>query len=128
MAAAAYEGWAIVDLFGHVKLAGKASEAQQYGTTMLRIDVPSVDGSPAFTRFIGGSAIYSLTPTTQELAEGVIRRQRPEPVSRFDFQLAPALGAVQEGEEVSPRHGHDGGEDDGGDFEVGIDNDDRDKS
>lgn len=117
----AYEGWAIVDLFGHVKLAGTVSEAQQYGTTMLRIDVPSVDGSAAFTKFVGGSAIYSLVPTTQEIAEGVIRRARPVPVNPFEIQLAPRLGAVQEGEEV------DGGGGLGGEFEVGIDNDDRDR-
>lgn len=98
----AYEGWAIVDLFGHVKLAGKVSEAQQYGTTMLRIDVPSVDGSAAFTKFVGGAAIYSLVPTTQEIAEGVIRRQRPVPVNPYEMAVAPKLGAIQDGEEVAP--------------------------
>lgn len=102
MSTTAYEGWAIVDLFGHAKLAGKVSEVQQYGTTMIRIDVPEVDGIAGFTTFKGGGAIYSLTPTTEEIAKGVIRRQRPQPVNTFDVDLRPKLGPVQDAVTVTP--------------------------
>jgi len=94
MATPAYEGWAIVELFGHVRLAGKVSQAEQYGTTMLRLDVPDVDGHPGFTSFKGGSALYSVTPTTEEIAIGVIRRLRPEPVSTYDVDLRARLPAA----------------------------------
>ena len=59
------ETWAIVELFGHQKIAGHISEANVAGTTMLRVDVPEVDGQAAFTRLYGGSAIYSITPTDE---------------------------------------------------------------
>lgn len=36
-----YEGWAIVELMGHRRIAGRVSQAEQYGTAMLRIDIPS---------------------------------------------------------------------------------------
>src|SRR4029077_10618064 len=55
MATEAYAGWAIVELFGHVRLAGQVSQVEQYGSTMLRLDVPEVDGHPGFTSFKGGA-------------------------------------------------------------------------
>jgi len=63
-----FEGWAIVELFGHSMIAGMASEQSIAGSNMLRVDVPEVDGSPAFTKFFGSGAIYAITPTTEENA------------------------------------------------------------
>lgn len=43
----AYEGWAIVELMGHRRLAGYVRQAEQFGVAMLRLDVPEhpwVDG------------------------------------------------------------------------------------
>ena len=88
----AYEGFAIVELFGHVRLAGKVSEADQFGVKMLRVDVPEVDGRPGFTTFKGGAAIYAITPTTEELALHVIRQTRPAPISPYDLPPRTALG------------------------------------
>lgn len=90
----AYEGWAVVELFGHVRLAGKVSEADQYGVKMLRVDVPEVDGRPGFTSYKGGSALYAVTPTTEEVAIAVIRQERPAPPIPYAMQLkaiAPPL-------------------------------------
>ena len=53
--------FAIVELMGRVKLAGVVSTVTEFGTTLMRMDVPKVDEIPAFTRLIGGSAIYQLT-------------------------------------------------------------------
>lgn len=66
MASEAYAGWAVVELFGHIRLAGQISEADQYGVKMLRVDVPEVDGRPAFTSYKGGSALYAVTPCSEE--------------------------------------------------------------
>lgn len=59
------EQWSIVELMGHRQLAGRVSEIQRYGTTMMRIDVPQKDGSMV-TQFYGGAAVYSETPSTKE--------------------------------------------------------------
>jgi len=53
---------------GHRKLAGHVSEVTIAGSAMLRLDVPS---EPPVTQFYGGSAIYCITPTTEELARQV---------------------------------------------------------
>lgn len=50
-----FESWAIVELFGHQKIAGRVAEQQIAGTVMLRVDVPEADGQAGFTRFYGGN-------------------------------------------------------------------------
>ncbi|HEV2071060.1 MAG TPA: hypothetical protein VGR26_14820 [Acidimicrobiales bacterium] len=80
-----YEGWAIVELMGHRRLAGRVSEAEQYGTAMLRLDVPAVDGQQAATQFYGGSAIYCVTPTDEEAARLVAARNAPAPIQTWEL-------------------------------------------
>lgn len=79
----AYKGPAIVDLMGHLRMVGFVEEVSQYGTTMLRIDIPS---DPPQTHFCGGSSIYRMTPTTEEV---VAKANEPPPVfARFQLTLA----------------------------------------
>ena len=42
-----FDQWAIVELMGHVKLAGRVTEEKRFGVEMGRIDIPQEDG--AFT-------------------------------------------------------------------------------
>lgn len=35
-----FEGWAVVELFGHNQIAGYVTDAPQFGTSMMRVDVP----------------------------------------------------------------------------------------
>lgn len=82
-AADAYEGWAIVELMGHRVVAGRVSEASQYGASMLRVDVPMItENAIAVTQFYGGSAIYAMTPCDEAAARKVLERRYnlPEPV------------------------------------------------
>lgn len=95
----AYEGWAVVSFFGHTKLAGKISEVEQYGVTMLRLDIPDVDETPGFTVYKGGASIFDIVPTTKETAVAFVRGLRPEPVSAYELRqkaLPPPLAATVE--------------------------------
>lgn len=78
-----FEGWAIVELFGHAKIAGLCSEQPMAGTNMLRVDVPAINGQQAFTRFFGGGAIYAITPTDQTTAMIALGHIGPRPVDRW---------------------------------------------
>lgn len=82
---AAFEGWAVLELMGHRRLGGYVRETTAFGSALCRIDVPEVDGQPAATQFYTASAIYCLTPTTEEIARAVARGSRPAPVSRFEL-------------------------------------------
>lgn len=116
MATTAYEGWAIVELFGHVKLAGRVSEADQFGTKMLRLDVPAIGDAPSFTTFKGGSALYAVTPCTEEVAVALLGRLRPEPIQRYELKLPHRLEAPIEAETVD----HDDSEPGDGDQGPGF--------
>ena len=121
-----FEGWAILELMGHRRLAGKLSEAIIGGASFIRIDVPTLctgtaanwcplhgdckcphpeiekndpgcplhnDRSPhgeewAATQFYSASAVYCITPTTEDIARKVAASAQPAPVQRWE--LPPA--------------------------------------
>lgn len=84
--------WAILELFGHRKLAGQVSDVELFGAKMCRIDIPT---EPPVTQFYGGSAIYGVTPTTEELATRFARQNAaPMPINAWELQESrPALPA-----------------------------------
>ena len=86
--------WALVEIFGHRRHAGRTREEERFGSKMLRVDVP-VNGDPAahgwVTHFYGGSAIFSFTYASE--AE-VMRANKPyEPPARY------ALGPPEDPED-----------------------------
>lgn len=84
---ATFEGWAIVELMGHRKLAGRVSEATLAGGAFLRLDVPS---TPPATQFYAPGAVYCITPTTEEIARGFCARNAPEPITRWELPQLPS--------------------------------------
>lgn len=88
----AYNGWAVVELMGHRRIAGLVSEAAQYGTAMIRIDVPAADGRIT-TQFYGGQSIYCLSPVTEDVARAVALRNQPAPVSPYEILPPKAMPA-----------------------------------
>ncbi len=59
--------WAVVELLGHRRLIGKIYPVAFAGGTLLAIEV--IDASTPFTSYINVSAIYALTPVTEEAAK-----------------------------------------------------------
>lgn len=45
--------WAIVEIFGHSRYAGTIDEHQIGGCSFVRVDVPEIDGQPAFSKLFG---------------------------------------------------------------------------
>ena len=80
-----FESWALVELFGHQKIVGKVTEASLAGGAFIRVDVPAVDGNPAFTRFYGPGAIYSINPVTEEIAKDLLTQYRNVPVKSYEL-------------------------------------------
>ena len=115
----AFEGWAIVELMGHRRLAGFVTEQEIAGAAFLRLDIPGPphpeddeDDGPAValkggfeggvTQFYSPQAVYCITPTTQDIAVTIGRRSRPAPVQRFELDppLRPVdMGPVLSGED-----------------------------
>jgi hypothetical protein len=78
-----FDNWAVLELMGHVRMAGRVTEEERFGCKMGRIDVPIGDGFT--TVYFGGSSVYRMTPTTEELARAVARGSQPEPVHRWEL-------------------------------------------
>lgn len=81
----AFEGWAVLELMGHRRIGGRVREQEIAGTKMLRVDIPGDGPEDYATQFYGGSAIYCLTPTTEEMARAAAKASRPEPVTRWEL-------------------------------------------
>jgi len=80
-----FGGWAIVELIGHRRLAGHVTEEVIAGAAFLRLDIPAEQGD-GVTQFYSPSAVYCITPTTEEIAYAIGVRSTPAPVSRFELE------------------------------------------
>lgn len=105
-----FEGWAILELMGHRRLIGRLSTAVIAGASFLRIDIP-MDGAEA-TQFYSPSAVYAITPTTEELARRAAHLNTVAPVSRFELP-APKASAAPDLDQEDDDGYNDLGEGDG---------------
>lgn len=91
----AFVGWAVLELFGHRRLAGLVSEQEVAGAAFVRIDVPGSGESVLMTQFYNPTAVYSLTPVTEEIAKSVAASHQPRPVQQWELpasELAIPIG------------------------------------
>ena len=103
---AAFDEWALVELFGHARIVGKVTEATIAGGVFIRVDVPNDDGSEVlFTRFFGPSAIYSMSPIDKDMALHLARSVSAEPVKQYE--LPPQLRAPEPVPTGRPDYGDD---------------------
>jgi len=111
---AKFEGWAVVEVFGHQKYAGFVTTEAFGQAVLFRVDVPPLperervttyyghddDGKSVppgstvkevavqgYTKYFGPGAIYAMTPCTQEAAEKAVASIQPRKVSLVS--LAP---------------------------------------
>lgn len=88
-----FEGWVIIELLGHRKLGGYLKEQAIAGANFLRLDIPTTDGKPAATQFYAPSAVYCITPVTEQVAIGYGSSHQPLPVQRWELPAAKAVEA-----------------------------------
>lgn len=80
-----FECPAIVELFGHQKIAGYCKEQNIAGTNMLRVDVPETKSQPAFTKFFGSSAIYAINPVDENTMKIYAEKLIASPINVWDL-------------------------------------------
>lgn len=99
----AFEGWAILELMGHRRLAGWVKEEEHFGTGLIRIDVLHGETTErdVTTQYYAPAALYCLTPTTEEVVRAAARSNDVAPVRRWELRaLEPA--STQGGFEEEP--------------------------
>jgi len=106
--AQSFDSFCIVELMGRQVIAGRVTEQTIGGCALLRVDIPEVDGTPAFTKFYGASSIYCLTPCDEATARAAVAGLRPKPVNVYQLNLPPGIAADQplKGEDWDPDEDH----------------------
>jgi len=79
-----FDLWALVELFGHTKIAGRCTEQNIAGSNMLRVDVPETTQQPSFTRFFGSSAIYSINPIDEDSCKFMAEKLQVRPIESWN--------------------------------------------
>lgn len=79
--------WGIVELMGHKVVAGRISKSEEFGTVLLRVDVPATSSYPEFTQLYGNSSIYCVTFTSEEVARLTAESAKVNPVSVYVPEL-----------------------------------------
>jgi hypothetical protein len=67
------DSWAIVELMGHVALAGRVTKPGEYGG-LWQIDIP--DSETFRTEFFGSQSVYRIRMVSEEIARGYARPSR----------------------------------------------------
>jgi hypothetical protein len=87
-----FETWAIIELMGHRRLAGRVTEQQIAGEGFLRLDVPDGDG-PGTTHYYRPGVVYGIHPTSEATARRIADLGRPTPVQRWELpEATPSPG------------------------------------
>lgn len=89
-----FEQWAVVELMGRVRMAGKVTEETHFGTALGRIDIPTGDGFS--TQYFSGASVYRVSPCTEELARSVAAHNQPEPVHSWELPAKPVAMIEQD--------------------------------
>lgn len=85
----AFLTYAIVELFGHSRIAGRVTEQVIAGQGFVRVDVPILpedkyhQAQDGFSRLYGPGAIYSITPVSREIAIAAAQSMHVEPVNVY---------------------------------------------
>jgi hypothetical protein len=80
-----FEEWAIVDVMGHQRFVGRVFEQVIAGQGFVRVDIPAVEGVQAWTKLIGPSSIYAITPVSEDVARAMAAKRKSIPIAAFDF-------------------------------------------
>jgi hypothetical protein len=82
-----FEGWAILEIMGHRRLAGWLTEQEIAGHGFLRIDVPVGGGEEGdvASQFYSPSSVYAITPCSEEIARE-LSKLTLKPVQPWDLR------------------------------------------
>jgi hypothetical protein len=98
--------WAVVELMGHVRIAGRLTEEERFNTKMGRIDIPQPPSADCVackglsratiepicivcesyvTQFFGGSSVYRITFVSEAAARAVAVSNRAAPIHSWEL-------------------------------------------
>lgn len=130
---ATFDGWAILEIFGHQRYAGRV-KTEAYGQSVFwRIDVPPLEpreristcyecigntscppgtivqekAVQGYSKLFGSGAIYCLTPCTQEAAMKAVEDMQARPLMAVKLPECKELSAPVENDPMPDPEAHD---------------------
>lgn len=131
---AQFEGWAVVEVFGHQRYAGYVTTEAFGQAVLFRVDVPplterertakhyeyATDGKSippgstvkeaavqGYTKYFGPGAIYAMTPCTQDAAEKAVAAMQSREISIVKLAPERALPAQHGDDDDADDNEHD---------------------
>lgn len=77
--------WAIIELLGHNVLAGFVQPDSDF-PTLIRVDVPEIDGVPPWTKLVSPAAVYAINPVSEETARAKAAVLKAVPITIYDVR------------------------------------------
>jgi len=84
-----FNEWCIVEVMGHNRYAGRVTEQQIGGASFIRVDVPEIEGRPAFTKLLSPGSIFAITPCVEQTARVAAQGFRVRPFAMFELPMLP---------------------------------------
>lgn len=81
-----FDQWALVELMGRQRIAGKVTERVIAGHGFLQVDVPETNANPKFTRFIAPGSLYAINPIDEETAMWYAENLQVKPIESWDIR------------------------------------------
>lgn len=81
-----FDQWALIELMGRQRIAGRVTEKTIAGAGFLQVDVPETKANPAFTRLIAPGSLYAINPVTEEVAKFYAENLNVKPIESWDIQ------------------------------------------
>lgn len=81
-----FDQWALIELMGRQRIAGRVTEKTIAGAGFLQVDVPETKANPAFTRLIAPGSLYAINPVTEEVARFYAENLNVKPIESWDIQ------------------------------------------
>lgn len=80
-----YDQWAILELMGRTKIAGRVTEKTIVGAGFLNVHVPETTRHPSFTRQISPVAVFAINPVDEQTARFYAERLNEAPIEAWDI-------------------------------------------
>ena len=93
-----FEATAIIELFGHSKIAGLVSEQTIGGATFIRVDVPETKNEKMFTRLLNPSAIYAINPVNKRIMKATAEQFTAKPIQLYEIK--DELKKIKQGDDL----------------------------
>lgn len=95
------DSWAVVELMGHVTIAGRVTKPGEYGG-LWQVDIP--DGDNFRTEFFGSQSVYRVRIVSEEIARAYARPARE--VMEYDAPIVTREEHLNKIEQARERYGN----------------------